>query len=345
METRGLNPLPITKDMKDRPLVIGTPGDPNGIGPECLVKAWGRICRSCRPVVVGAPTPIRAAARLCGLDIEIVPVDSPDEADPAPNHLPLIEVPGTDLEPRWGAVSAEAGRASFSWVERAVDLCLEETRGLSPLPVPLVTGPISKEAWTLAGIPYPGHTGYLAERCGVAGKEAMAFVSPRINVVLATTHVPLAEVARTLTAGRVVRVARLFRDFLASRLGREPRLALCGLNPHAGDAGVIGDEESRIVLPAAEELRAEGVDVTGPLAADTLFTPKNLDRYDGFVALYHDQGLIPVKLLAFDSAVNVTLGLPFLRTSPSHGTAFDIAGRGVADPTSLVEAVKVVSPL
>jgi 4-hydroxythreonine-4-phosphate dehydrogenase len=319
--------------MGDRPLVLLTPGDPNGIGPEVLVGAWGRFTNR-RPVVVGAPTPILAAARLRGLDLEIVPIVSPEEADPAPNRLPLLEVPGTDLEPRWGEVSAEAGRASFRWVERAVDLCLADPSRA------LVTGPISKRAWDLAGIKYPGHTGYLAERCGVAGKEAMAFVSPRINVVLATTHVPLAEVARRLTAGRIVRVARLFRDFLEKRLGREPRLALCGLNPHAGDAGVIGDEEEKIVLPAAEELRAGGCDITGPLAADTLFTPKNLERYDGFVALYHDQGLIPVKLAAFDTAVNVTLGLPFLRTSPSHGTAFDIAGRGVANVGSLVEAVK-----
>jgi 4-hydroxy-L-threonine phosphate dehydrogenase PdxA len=177
----------------------------------------------------------------------------------------------------------------------------------------------------------------------VAGKEAMAFVSPKINVVLATTHVPLAEVAVRLTAARIVHVARLFRDFLEKRLDREPRLALCGLNPHAGESGLIGDEEEKIVLPAAEELRADGLDLTGPLAADTLFTGKNLNRFDGFVALYHDQGLIPIKLLAFNSAVNVTLGLPFLRTSPSHGTAFDIAGKGVADHTSLVEAVNTAT--
>ncbi|OGD71549.1 MAG: 4-hydroxythreonine-4-phosphate dehydrogenase PdxA [Candidatus Coatesbacteria bacterium RBG_13_66_14] len=325
--------------MDDRPPVLLTPGDPNGIGPEVLVRAWGRIAVGRRPVVVGAPTPIRAAIGLCGLELEIVPVLSPEEADPAPTRIPLIEVPGTDLEPRWGVVSAEAGRASFCWVERAVDLCLEKTRGFSPLPPILVTGPVSKQAWALAGVPYAGHTGYLAERCGVSGREAMAFLSPKINVVLATTHIPLAEVAKTLTVGRIVHVARLFRAFLRKRMGREPRLALCGLNPHAGDSGVIGDEEGRIVVPAAEELRAGGIDISGPLAADTLFTGKNLARYDGFVALYHDQGLIPVKLLAFNSAVNVTLGLPFLRTSPSHGTAFDIAGKAIADCTSFVNSI------
>jgi len=321
--------------MGDRRTVLITPGDPDGIGPEVLVRAWGCIAGD-RPVVVGAPTPISAAARLCGLDLEIVPVRTPEEADPALNRIPLLEVPGTDLEPQWGVVSAEAGRASFAWVERAVDLCLADpTRAL-------VTGPISKQAWALADIPYPGHTGYLAERCGVAGKEAMAFVSPKINAVLATTHIPLAEVATRLTAARIVQVARLFRDFLKNRLGREPRLALCGLNPHAGDSGVIGDEEERIVLPAAEGLRADGLDITGPLAADTLFTGKNLSRFDGFVALYHDQGLIPVKLLAFNTAVNVTLGLPFLRTSPGHGTAFDIAGRGMADTESILSALSAV---
>ncbi|HUT99158.1 MAG TPA: 4-hydroxythreonine-4-phosphate dehydrogenase PdxA [bacterium] len=323
--------------MGDRPLVLVTPGDPNGIGPEVLVRAWGRITEGCRPVVVGAPTPLAAAIELCGLDLEIVPVHSPDEADSAPNRIPLIEVPGTDLAPQWGVISAVAGRASFSWVERAVDLCLADPSRA------LVTGPISKQAWAQAGIPYAGHTGYLAERCGVSGREAMAFLSPKINVVLATTHIPLAEVSIQLTAGHIVHVARLFRAFLGKKLDREPRLALCGLNPHAGDFGVIGDEEERIVVPAAEELRADGLDISGPLAADTLFTEKNLSRFDGFIALYHDQGLIPVKLLAFDSAVNVTLGLPFLRTSPSHGTAFDIAGKGMSDIESIISAFSVVS--
>ncbi len=325
--------------MEDRPLVLFTPGDPNGIGPECLVKAWDRIFRLCRPVIVGAVRPLAAAADVAGVQVEFQLLADLRDARPTMDGIAILPVEGTDTEPRWGVVDAKAGEASFRWLERAVQLCLEETRGFNPLPTILVTGPISKQAWALAGIPYAGHTGYLAERCGVAGREAMAFVSPRINIVLATTHIPLAEVARQLTTERIVRVTLLFRDFLQKRLNREPRLALCGLNPHAGDSGVIGDDEARIVVPAAEELGVEGVDISGPFAADTLFTPKNLERYDGFVALYHDQGLIPVKLLAFDSAVNVTLGLPFLRTSPSHGTAFDIAGRGIARSESLLAAV------
>ncbi|MCK4593892.1 4-hydroxythreonine-4-phosphate dehydrogenase PdxA [bacterium] len=320
--------------MEDRPLVLFTPGDPNGIGPECLLKAWNRILRLCRPVIVGAVRPLAAAADVVGVHVEFQLLADLRDARPTMDGIAILPVEGTDIEPRWGVVDSKAGKASFRWLERAVDLCLEDpTRSL-------VTGPISKQAWALAGIPHAGHTGYLAERCGVAGREAMAFVSPKINVVLATTHIPLAEVARQLTTERIVRVTRLFRDFLQKRLNREPRLALCGLNPHAGDSGVIGDEEERIVVPAAEKLRAEGVDISGPLAADTLFTPVNLGRYDGFVALYHDQGLIPVKLLDFERAVNVTLGLPFLRTSPSHGTAFDIAGRGMANEMSFIEAVQ-----
>lgn len=316
--------------------VLITPGDPNGIGPECLVRAWGSLVDLCRPVVCGGEAALRAAARLLRSPVEPYSVYNLADAVPTPRRIPVLVLHDTDLEPEWGAETAAAGRACFTWVQAAAELCLARVADA------LVTGPVSKGAWFLAGVPYAGHTAFLAEASGRAGREVMAFASPSLNVALVTTHIPLAEVPKRLTPGRIVHTARLLHDWLAGRLGRRPRLALCGLNPHAGDGGVIGREDRETVLPAAVELRDSGVDITDPRAADTLFTAQARERYDGVVALYHDQGLIPVKTLDFSRAVNVTLGLPFPRTSPAHGTAYDIAGKGLADEGSLVEAVKYI---
>lgn len=320
-----------------RPIVLLTPGDPNGVGPECLIKAWERIVAGCRPVVCGGEAALRTAARLLNSPVEPYSLYNLAEAAPTPRRIPVLVLNHTDLEPDWGTVSARAGRASFCWVRAAVELCLARVAEA------LVTGPIHKEAWLAAGVPYAGHTAFLAESCGRAGDEVMAFASPQLNVALATTHIPLAEVPKRLTPRRIVHTARLLAEWLARRLDRPPRLALCGLNPHAGDGGVIGREDIELVVPAAAEIRDAGIDIDGPRAADTLFTARARERYDGVVALYHDQGLIPVKTLDFTHAVNVTLGLPFPRTSPSHGTAYDIAGKGAADETSLVEAVGLLS--
>lgn len=316
--------------------VLLTPGDPNGIGPECLVKAWGDIIRLCRPVVCGGEAALRRVAAELRVAVEPFSVYNISEAEFTPNRIPVLVLTHTDLEPEWGRETALAGRASFLWLQAAAELCLSRVADA------LVTGPISKAAWYKARVPYAGHTAFLAEASGRAGREVMAFTSPSLNVALVTTHIPLAEVPRRITAQRVAHTARLAADWLRERLGVEPRLALCGLNPHAGDGGVIGDEDRRVVLPAAEKLRAEGLDITGPAAADTLFTAAARERYHGVIALYHDQGLIPVKTLDFERAVNVTLGLPFPRTSPAHGTAFDLAGRGSASPDSLLEAVRAV---
>ena len=239
---------------------------------------------------------------------------------------------------RPGELSAAAGRAALAAVERAAADALAGRLDA------IATGPINKEALALAGSPWRGHTELLAHVTG-AREVAMMFHSPRLCVVLATVHVPLSAVPRLLTRDRVETVL----DLAAAHLPRfgvvRPRLALAGLNPHAGEGGLLGTEDRDVLAPAAAAARGRGIDVAGPLPADTVFRQAVDGRFDAVVACYHDQGLIPVKLAAFGEAVNVTLGLPIVRTSVDHGTAFDIAGRGVADAASLVQAVVLAARL
>jgi 4-hydroxythreonine-4-phosphate dehydrogenase len=237
-----------------------------------------------------------------------------------------------------GQLSVEAGRAAYAAVEAAVeDARMGRTDAIA-------TAPINKEAWAMAGIPWRGHTDLLAHLTNTP-RVAMMFYADALRVVLATIHVPIAEVPRLLTRELV--------DFIIDLTAREmprfgcprPRLALAGLNPHAGEHGVIGGEDEAVLRPAVEAARAQGIDITGPWPGDTVFARATRGDFDVVIACYHDQGLIPVKLLAFGSAVNVTLGLPIIRTSVDHGTAFDIAGKGVADASSLVEAIRLAARL
>ena len=237
-----------------------------------------------------------------------------------------------------GAVSPQAGRAAYDAIVRATRDALDGTIDA------IATAPVNKEAFALAGLPWKGHTDLLAHLTN-AGRVAMLFYSEQLRVVLATIHVPIADVPRLLT--------RDLMDFTIGVTARElprfgharPRLAVAGLNPHAGEHGVMGVEDDEVIAPAVHEARARGIDVTGPWPADTLFGRAVRGEFDAVIACYHDQGLIPVKLLGFGRAVNVTLGLPIVRTSVDHGTAFDIAGRGVADPSSLVEAILLAARL
>jgi 4-phospho-D-threonate 3-dehydrogenase / 4-phospho-D-erythronate 3-dehydrogenase len=239
---------------------------------------------------------------------------------------------------RAGALSAEAGRAAYEAVVAAAGAAMSGEVDA------IATAPINKEALALAGLPWRGHTDLLAHLTGAA-PVAMMFYSEALRVVLATVHVPLAEVPRALTRAALDDVIRLSARGLP-RFGFErPRLAVCGLNPHAGEGGVLGDEERRVMAPAIEACRRDGIGVTGPYPADTLFVRASRGEFDAVIACYHDQGLIPVKLLAFGKAVNVTLGLPIIRTSVDHGTAFDIAGRHAADHGSMVEAVRLAARL
>ncbi len=233
-----------------------------------------------------------------------------------------------------GRVSAAAGRAAYDAIVQAVDDAMHgRIDGIA-------TAPVNKEAFAAAGLPWRGHTDLLAHLTG-APRVAMMFYAESLRVILATVHIPLSEVPRALTREAVEGIIDLAAASLPAFGIASPRLALAGLNPHAGEHGVIGREDDEVLAPAVAACRARGVAVEGPLPADTVFVRAMRGEYDAVVACYHDQGLIPVKLVAFGRAVNVTLGLPIVRTSVDHGTAFDIAGRGTADPSSLIEAVKL----
>ena len=237
-----------------------------------------------------------------------------------------------------GAVSAVAGRAAFEAIVRAVD----DARAGKVHAV--ATAPVNKAAFAAAGIGWKGHTDLLAHLCGV-GRVAMMFHAPTLRVVLATVHVPLRDVARLITRDLIRDTLRLTAGELPFFGVEKPRLAVAALNPHAGEGGLMGCEDDEVLVPAVRDARGEGIDVSGPHPADTVFVRAARGEFDCVLACYHDQGLIPVKLLAFGTAVNVTLGLPIIRTSVDHGTAFDIAGRGIADHGSLVEAVRLAADL
>ncbi|MGE3274355.1 MAG: 4-hydroxythreonine-4-phosphate dehydrogenase PdxA [Vicinamibacterales bacterium] len=237
-----------------------------------------------------------------------------------------------------GEVSAEAGQAAYEAIVRAVN---DAKAGQVDA---ITTAPVNKLAFARAGLPWKGHTDLLAHLCGTE-RVAMLFYAPKLVVTLATVHVPLAEVPRELTPARVDSAIRLTANWLPRMGVSRPRLALAGLNPHAGENGVLGREDQEILSPVVQACRADGLDVTGPWPADTVFARAARGRFDAVIACYHDQGLIPVKLLAFGQAVNVTIGLPIIRTSVDHGTAFDIAGRNMADAGSLVEAIRLAARL
>ncbi len=303
-----------------------TVGDPAGIGPEVVLKALADPGRPPAVVTVYGPLASLAdRARRFGLK----PVEALGAA--------VLDVPLAGEVPL-GRTSAEAGRVAAQAVLRAAADAKEG--GVDAL----VTAPLNKESLHAAGHPWPGHTELLAEVAGT-GDVAMMFVGGGLRVALLTIHRPLRSVPEAVTAAEVVRVGRLVHRELPRFGCPRPRIALCGLNPHAGEGGLFGDEEERVMRPAVATLRGGGIEVAGPLPADSLFVRAARGEFDAVIAAYHDQGLVPVKLLAFGHAVNVTLGLPFVRTSVDHGTGFDIVNEGKADPRSLVEAMKLAVEL
>jgi 4-hydroxythreonine-4-phosphate dehydrogenase len=243
---------------------------------------------------------------------------------------------GSDAAANMGEVSAASGRAAYDTIVRAVDAAIKGDVDA------IATAPVNKLAFAHAGLPWKGHTDLLAHLCGTS-RVAMMFHAPELKVVLITVHVPLSEVPALITPELVVQTIDLTRAALPQFGVIKPRLAIAGLNPHAGEGGVLGVEDDRVLAPAVAAARARGIDVSGPFPADTVFVRASRGEFDCVIACYHDQGLIPVKLLAFGHAVNVTIGLPIIRTSVDHGTAFDIAGKGVADPGSMIEAVKLAA--
>ncbi|MGC9347559.1 MAG: 4-hydroxythreonine-4-phosphate dehydrogenase PdxA [Anaerolineae bacterium] len=320
------------------PLLAITLGDPSGIGPEIVLKALAdeTVYRRSRPLVIGDR---RILARASAFDrvpqLALNPVSSPAEGRYQPGHVTLLDLENAAPEAcPVGEVSAASGRAAVEYVQRACDLCLE---GMARA---MVTAPLNKDAMNQAGFAYAGHTELLTERTG-AEKVTMLLTSPTLRVVHVSTHVALEEAVRRVTQARVESVIDLaFQGCRA--LGIEaPRIAVAGLNPHAGEHGLFGEEEAREIMPAVASARMRGLDVSDPQPPDTVFLRASEGAYDIVVAMYHDQGHIPMKLLAFDKGVNVSLGLPIIRTSVDHGTAFDIAGTGKARETSLLAAIDV----
>ncbi len=338
-----------------KPLLAITLGDPAGVGPETIVGAWAdpRFHEACRAVVIGRPEILRRAARLLRSPVQIVDVGTPDEARSCPPALPCLTCGSADAEQVPPAVvDARSGQAAYDALLVAIDLALAgRVAGI-------VTAPLNKAALWAAGHHYPGHTELLAERCGVREFAMMLYLTPGpaihgrvgLGVVHVTLHTALRNVFEQITVPSIVSAARL-ADGVARRLLRvqglegRPRVGVAALNPHGGEQGLFGDEEQRIIRPAVEQGLAAGLDLVGPLPCDTLMTRAAAGEFDAVVAMYHDQGHIALKLLGLHRAVNITLGLPIIRTSVAHGTAFDLAWQGRAEHSGLIEAVRAAAAL
>ncbi|MFP4682287.1 MAG: 4-hydroxythreonine-4-phosphate dehydrogenase PdxA [Ectothiorhodospira sp.] len=315
------------------PRIAITPGEPAGIGPDLVATLAAEPCPAQR-VVIGDPDVIMERARQLGLPLRLTPLDplTPPRPDPAGT---LHVWPGCTAPRPVTAGRLDPGNAGYvlQTLREAVDGCLDGTFQA------LVTGPVHKGVINEAGIPFTGHTEFLAQRCQ-APLPVMMLAADDLRVALVTTHLPLGRVAEHITPERLETVLRVLDRDLRTRFGLpHPRILVCGLNPHAGEGGHLGDEEIRIIEPVLQRLRAEGMTLTGPVPADTAFTPRSLEGVDAVLAMYHDQGLPVLKHAGFGHAVNITLGLPILRTSVDHGTALDRAGTGRADPGSLHEAL------
>jgi 4-hydroxythreonine-4-phosphate dehydrogenase len=316
--------------MTQRPMAI-TMGDPAGIGPEIIAKLFAEGSPT-PAVVIGDAGILRRAVGLLGLVVEIVEIEAAEQATGGAGRIEVVQVGALPLDLPFGRIDARAGAAAFAYISRAIDAA--QAGRVSAI----VTAPINKAAMNLAGIDYPGHTEILAERTGTTD-YAMMLANDELRVLLVSIHVSLAEAIRAVTVENELRAIRL-ADLAGRQFGiLRPRVAVAGLNPHAGEGGMFGREDDAIIAPAVARARAEGIAVSGPLSGDTVFMRARRGEFDVVVAQYHDQGLIPVKYLGLDHGVNITVGLPFVRTSVDHGTAFEIAGTGQASAASLRYAV------
>ena len=333
MSARGRLPLALTL------------GEPAGIGPDLTLAVWQRRVEFDVPAfyLIGDEDFLRSRARVLGLDLPLAVV-TPEQANAAfERALPVVPL-GLSVTAAPGKPDASSAPAAIASIRRAVDDVL------SGRAAAMVTNPVAKNVLYRSGFAEPGHTEFLAKLAAEATakpvRPVMMLWSAELAVVPVTIHLPLRDVVSHLTTELVLETGRIVARDLAARFGiARPRIAVAGLNPHAGEDGALGDEDRTIVAPAVKQLQAEGIDAIGPLPADTLFHERARATYDVAMCMYHDQALIPIKTLAFDRAVNVTLGLPFVRTSPDHGTAFDIAGSGRADPSSLVAALALAARL
>jgi 4-phospho-D-threonate 3-dehydrogenase / 4-phospho-D-erythronate 3-dehydrogenase len=328
--------------MRGKPLLGITMGDPAGIGPEVIAKALARakVRRVCRPLVIGSFPVMQQAVKSLKLKMNVIRVEG---HDPKPLRLSDLAV----LDPldhplgrfQRGVAAVETGAASVLFIKKAVELaqlgCIDG----------IVTAPINKEAINMAGCHFPGHTELLADLTQTE-ESGMMIIGGPLRIMFVTTHVAIKDLPSLLTQAKIEKAIRLAHLALRDLFGiKKPRIGVAALNPHAGEHGLFGDEEARVILPAARAAQAQDIRASDPLPADTLFGKAARGDYDAVVALYHDQGLIPLKLVAFGTCVNLTVGLPIIRTSVDHGTAFDIVGKGIADPGSLIEAITLAAKL
>jgi 4-hydroxythreonine-4-phosphate dehydrogenase len=324
-----------------KPLAL-TLGEPAGIGPDIAIAAWLRRTECGLPpfYLLGDRDFIGDRAKSLGLQVKLADVRAEQAFDAFADALPVVAI-GHRATARPGQPDSTSAPAAIASIRRAVSDVYDGLAGA------VVTNPIAKSVLYRAGFEHPGHTEFLAELAAAGGKRpqpVMMLWSPALAVVPVTIHRSLRDAIAALSSELIVTTARIVVDDLKARFGLiRPRLAISGLNPHAGEDGALGIEEQTIIAPAIETLRIEGIDVRGPLPADTMFHKAARNSYDCALCMYHDQALIPIKTLAFDDAVNVTLGLPFIRTSPDHGTAFDIAGSGRANPSSLIAALRLAA--
>ncbi len=314
-------------------------GEPGGLGPEVIVKALycSDIRNHCAPIVIGNAEIIKDAVKLTGLPLKVRRISSPLKSRPAVGEIEIIDIKSHSPFKK-SLPSINAGRAVVSYIRKAVELALDKEVSA------IVTAPISKESLKIAGYSWPGHTELLAELTNTKA-FAMMFVSNKLKIILCTIHIALKEVPKQLNKKLVSRTIRLAEQGTRMLGIKNPHIAVAGLNPHAGEAGVIGKEEILFIVPAIKKALAEGLQVSGPYPPDVVFHKAYHGDFDIIVCMYHDQGLTPFKMLAFDTGVNVTVGLPIIRTSPDHGTGFDIAWKNKANPSSMLEAIKLAARL
>ncbi|HMK65258.1 MAG TPA: 4-hydroxythreonine-4-phosphate dehydrogenase PdxA [Thermodesulfobacteriota bacterium] len=318
-----------------RPIIAITMGDPAGIGPEIIIKALNNnsVLEACQPLIIGDRQIMEAAARRTGRGFSVKSLSQIQRSMPEEpaylyesSHLPVNLVRSGIPDPEWG-------KPVLGYIRQAAQWALKGQINA------IVTGPISKEVIQNSRSSFTGHTEYLADLARTK-RFGMMLAGERLRVSLATIHLPLKKALKVLSTEKISQAIELTHEILTNHFGlQEPHIAVAGLNPHAGEKGAFGREEETLILPAVQSAQESGIRVTGPYPPDTLFYWAAQGRYDAVVALYHDQGLIPLKLLHFENAVNITMGLPFIRTSVDHGTAFDIAGRGLAKPDSLIAAI------
>lgn len=323
------------------PIIAVTMGDGAGIGPEVTVGALldEQVHEYCRPVVIGDVQRLRHAAELMGQEAQIVAVESPEDSVHAPGRISVIDLGLLPVDLAWGAVSAAAGDAAYHYVRVAAELAL--TGAVQAI----CTAPLNKAALHAGGHLYPGHTEMLAHLTGT-DEVSMMLSTEKLRVIHVTTHVGLIDAVALIEPGLVERTVRRGHEALRRAGVSEPRIGVCAINPHAGENGLFGyGEEAEKIQPALDALRTDGIDAAGPLPADTAFFVAGRGDYDLIVAMYHDQGHGPVKVLGIESGVNITVGLPVIRTSVDHGTAFDIAGTGQADCASMIEAMRQAAGL